>query len=100
MYLLPDQKKDWRESYELYHDSLYNAAKHCAFLPSLMHVGGVQQTSSSLVAGGGFADVYKGTLNTGQVVALKVPRNFGTNEQIWKVRTVSRYLSNACTFKL
>ena len=59
-----------------------------------MHVNAVQQTSSTHVAGGGFADVYKGKMDNGQVVALKVPRNFGTNEQIRKVHAVGRWVMN------
>ena len=55
-----------------------------------MHVNAVQQTSSTQVAGGGFADVYKGKMDNGQVVALKVPRNFGTSEQKRKVHAVGR----------
>ena len=81
-----------RELRNVYHDSLYNAAKRCAFLPSLLHINEVKQTTNTLVTGGGFADVHKGETDDGLVVALKIPRNFGTNEQIRKVHAVGRWI--------
>ena len=57
-----------------------------------MHIDEVQQTSTMHLAGGGFADVYKGKMDNGQVVALKVPRNFGTNEQLRRVHAVGRFV--------
>ena len=82
----------------MYHDSLYTAAKRCAILPSVIHTNDVQQTSTTLVAGGGFADVYKGKMDNGQVVALKVTRNFGTNDQIQKVHAVGRWVIGISLF--
>ena len=63
-----------------------------------MHINELQQTGTLHVAGGGFADVYKGKMDNGQVVALKVPRNFGTNEQLRKVHAVGRLVIDISMF--
>lgn len=73
----------------LLHDSMYETARRCAILPSRLHMHEVETMSKTLVNGGGFADIYKGTLSDGQVIAMKVPRCFGKPNEIRKVHAVS-----------
>lgn len=73
----------------LLHDSIYETARRCTILPSRLHMHEVEAMSKSHVNGGAFADIYKGTLNDGQVIALKVPRCFGKAKEIRKVHAVS-----------
>ena len=54
-----------------------------------MHIDEVHRPDTP-ITGGGFADVYKEKLNNGQFVALKVPRNFGSIDQMRKVNAVSQ----------
>lgn len=84
---------DFKEVYEgieiLLHDSIYETAQRCAILPSRLHMDEVQTMATVHVNGGGFADIYKGTLSDGRVIALKVPRCFGKPDEIRKVHAVS-----------
>lgn len=73
----------------LLHDSIYKTAQRCAILPSRLHMHEVQTIPKTLVNGGGFADIYKGTLSDGRVVAMKVPRCFGKPDEIRRVHAVS-----------
>lgn len=83
----------------LLHDSIYETARRLAILPSRLHIHEVQNMPKTLVSGGGFADIYKGTLNDGRVIAMKVPRFFGKPDEIRKVHAVSFiHISHQCLF--
>lgn len=83
----------------LLHDSIYETAQRCAILPSRLHMDEVQTMATVHVNGGGFADIYKGTLSDGRVIALKVPRCFGKPDEIRKVHAVSyAHISYRCLF--
>lgn len=73
----------------LLHDCIYKTAQRCAILPSRLHMHEVQNIPKTLVNGGGFADIYKGTLSDGRDVAMKVPRCFGKPDEIRRVHAVS-----------
>lgn len=55
----------------------------------------VETMPKARVNGGGFADIYKGTLSDGRVIAMKVPRCFGKPDEIRKVHAVS-FLCISC----
>lgn len=82
----------------LLHDSIYETAHRLAILPSRLHMHEVQYMLTNKVNGGGFADIYEGTLNDGRVIAMKVPRCFD-GDQIRKVHAVSLIrISRQCPF--
>lgn len=81
------------------HDSIYEAAQRGVILPSRLHMQEVMTMPTVHVNGGGFADIYKGTLSDGRVIALKVPRCFGKPDEIRKVHAVSyAHFSCRCLF--
>ncbi|KAH8111281.1 kinase-like domain-containing protein [Phellopilus nigrolimitatus] len=61
------------------------SAKYHGFIPPSVYIQDVSLLENHPVSGGGFADVYKGSLASGSVVAMKVLRFFGTSEDPgWK----------------
>ena len=64
---------------------LYRCANIRCLVPSSLRLGGIYVTDKWPVSGGGFADIYKGQYR-GEVVALKVIRNFSGTQGLEKVQ--------------
>ncbi|KAH8111284.1 kinase-like domain-containing protein [Phellopilus nigrolimitatus] len=61
------------------------SGKNHGFIPPSVYIQDVSLSDNYAVSGGGFAAVYKGSLASGSVVAMKVLRFFGTTEHPgWK----------------
>lgn len=63
---------------------LYKLAKVRNIVPPSIYIEGATRQGTHAVGGGGFSDVWKGHYS-GEPVALKVLRTFGSNETIKKV---------------
>ncbi|KAH8111290.1 kinase-like domain-containing protein, partial [Phellopilus nigrolimitatus] len=75
-----------------------SANKHC-FIPPSVYIQDVSLLENHAVSGGGFADVYKGSLSSGAVVAMKVLRFFGTTEHPGWRRCFQSMCSEAMLWK-
>ncbi|KAH8106627.1 kinase-like domain-containing protein [Phellopilus nigrolimitatus] len=75
-----------------------SAEKH-GFIPPRAYIQDVSLSDNHAVSGGGFADVYKGSLASGSVVAMKVLRFFGTSEHLGWKRCFQSMCSEAMLWK-